>query len=110
MKNINFQVKFHVFCMFEKSLFYTNSCEPGGVNCRPHYQNVPNAKSERAVREGHQRGPPGRTLYIEIGNLVTYTALANYLFPYIILHIILFTMDPISVSVASIGKHMEPSV
>ena len=34
MKNINFQVKFHVFCMFEKkSLFYTNSCKPGGVNC-----------------------------------------------------------------------------
>ena len=32
MKNINFQVEFHVFCMFEKkSLFYTNSCEPGGV-------------------------------------------------------------------------------
>ena len=61
MKNINFQVEFHVFCMFEKKrLFYTNSCEPGGVNCRPYYQNVPNAKSERAVREGRQRGPPER--------------------------------------------------
>ena len=58
MKNINLQVEFHFFvCLKKKRLFYTNSCEPGGVNCRPHYQNVPNAKSERAVREGRQRGP-----------------------------------------------------
>ena len=54
MKNINFQVKFHVFCIKKKSLFYTNSCEPGGVNCRPHYYYGPNAKPERAAREGRQ--------------------------------------------------------
>ena len=53
MKNINFQVEFHVFCMFEKkACFIPILVNRVGLTAGPHYNYGRNAKPERAVREG----------------------------------------------------------
>ena len=61
MKNINFQVKFHFFCMFEKkACFISILVNWVGLTATMDQMRSQRGPPERAARVGHQRGSPGQ--------------------------------------------------